>query len=381
MIKKLFLVLIIIFNIFILTGCWNVEEIEKMEIVSGIAIDKGKNGVKYNLAAELISSDKEAKVPSKVVESSANTLFESTRKMISTSSRKLYYGHCKSVIISEELAREGIAPVIDILMRFFSSRISLDLIIAKDVNAKEVLKQDPVRKLPNGFEIETLIKNNEKSLSYSKKAELYTVVNDLGTAGMCTTIPAIKVEKGKSKSKYKLDGLAVFSKDELVGFIDADKTKYYLFITDLIKGGTLSIKVDDKKNSYVAVQIIKNKTDMEYSIKDNKLSFNIHTETEVNISEMATDNKFSKDPQRKKLKSMLENKLEKNMKDLIAEVQNNFGCDIFGFGNKIHNTNPDLWKHYKKDWNETFETLDVNVKSEIKIINEGITNQEIKTGE
>lgn len=383
MIKKLFIILIIISNIFMLTGCWNAVEVDKMEIVSSIAIDKGKDGYKYNLAAEIISMDKgssedsESQQASKVVEASADTLFEATRKLISTTSRKLYYAHCKTVIISDELAREGIVPILDILMRFFTSRITVDLLIAKDTEAKNIIEQNSIRKSPNGIELETLLKNDQDHLSYTKKVDLFCAINELGTSGINLTIPTITIEKqDEEKSNFKVNGVAVFSKDKLVGYIDGEKTKYFLLITNRLKGGPLSLEVKD--NSFISVQFLKNKTKTNYSVKDNTLVFNINTNTKVNVSEFGTN--LPDDPEFNKLKSLIQNNLQRNIKELISEVQNEYGTDIFGFGKKIHESNPKLWRDYKKDWKETFKDLDVNIKTNVEIVNEGTTSKKIKSG-
>ncbi|OIK15361.1 hypothetical protein BIV60_10000 [Bacillus sp. MUM 116] len=46
--------------------------------------------------------------------------------------------------------------------------------------------------------------------------------------------------------------------------------------------------------------------------------------------------------------------------------------DVFGFGEVTHQTYPTDWKEIKKDWNNRFPELEVNVKVDSYVWLEGI---------
>ena len=47
-------------------------------------------------------------------------------------------------------------------------------------------------------------------------------------------------------------------------------------------------------------------------------------------------------------------------------------CDVFGFGEKVHVSNPKLWKKLEKNWDNEFAELQVNAKVDFYIRREGI---------
>ena len=53
---------------------------------------------------------------------------------------------------------------------------------------------------------------------------------------------------------------------------------------------------------------------------------------------------------------------------LIKRVQTEYDSDIFGFGESIYRTDLALWKKLKGNWDETFQTLDVEIEPEVHIL-------------
>ena len=45
-----------------------------------------------------------------------------------------------------------------------------------------------------------------------------------------------------------------------------------------------------------------------------------------------------------------------------------YDSDIFGFGESIYRTDLALWKKLKGNWDETFQTLDVEIEPEVHIL-------------
>jgi len=125
MLKKLYFLLIAFFSLFLMTGCWDYVEINKIDIVVGVAIDKDLETNLYHLTAELVDiggSGKESKLMPKRVEGTGRTMFEAIRNMIKVSGKRLYWSHAKVVVISQDVAKDGIYPIIE------DKRINIPLI-------------------------------------------------------------------------------------------------------------------------------------------------------------------------------------------------------------------------------------------------------------
>ena len=382
--KKYILILLIISSILLLSGCWNYREIERLAIVSGLAVDKDENSGEYLLTTEIVDVKEtmgKTTLTSKKIDSKGKTILDAIRNMIKISGKKLYLSHAKVFVISQDVAKENIVPIIDWISRDHETRIDIDLLISKEKTAKELLSQQSVTTDIRALEMNFMLDAN-KSLAKSPKVGTYEFINTLESEGISPTLPAIGITTSENKETSELSGTAIFKKEKLVGFLDEEESKYLLFIRDKIKGGLLSINMSENNpKDKVTLEIFKNKTKIKPVYSGENISINISIKTEVTIEENDTSINNIDEKGRAKLKNESEKFLEKQIGDLIKKVQNEFDSDIFGFGAKIKAEMPHLWKVIKDDWDDIFKDLDVVVNAQIDIRNSGITSKPIEVGD
>lgn len=165
-------------------------------------------------------------------------------------------------------------------------------------------------------------------------------------------------------------GGAILKGDSLAGFIGLDDVKNYLFVRNKIEGGLLTVNLSEKSsklNPDVTLEISKNKTKITPILSNGKLSIDIQVKTEVGIGEFDTNMDIMNKTTLEKIKFASEKSLEKDITRTIKKVQEDFGLDIFGFGNTVKEKMPNIWKEIEKDWDEIFMELKVNVKVDIHI--------------
>ena len=143
--SKLFLILILIILMMILSGCWNYKDIEDMVIAAGMAVDKDEDSGDYLLTIEVVNNQpsgqgSESESKSVLIESEGKTIFDAMRNAIMKSGKKIFWGHCKLIIISESIAREGIIPVLDMMWRDAETRPDIWTLISKEKTAGEIYK-------------------------------------------------------------------------------------------------------------------------------------------------------------------------------------------------------------------------------------------------
>lgn len=369
--------------IMMLTGCWNYREIDKLSVVAGIAIDKGENN-SYLLTVEVVdlkSEGKNVKTTSKRIQTEGETIFDSIRNMIKISGKKLYFSHVKIVIISKEIAMEGITNVLDFLVRDSESRLTLQVLISKGNKAAELLSQQSITSEIRSFEMDYMLKS-QVSISKSPKVSVKELINSLAGEGISATLPAVGITVNEGEATSELSGTAILKKDKLVGFLDGDETMDYLFIINKVKGGII---VDKKppgvKEANISFEIFNSRTKVNPEYQDGKLSMNISVESDVSIGELGTTKDFIDDKELKKLKKDIENKMENKIKALIEKVQNEYDADIFGFGLKVKQNMPDVWRRIKDDWEQEFLDININVSVKLNIRNTGLMQKPLKVGD
>jgi len=378
--KKAIVIFMIISNVFLLTGCWNYVEIDRLINVSGLALDVGEEGKRYHLSAEIITvgSEEKAQTNVNVIESDGNTIFEAVRNLTMISSKKLYFGHCRVMIIGEELAKYGISEILDLTVRNHETRIAMDIAISKGCKAKDILLTEGISTPIIAYKIYDLLDTTEKEIGESPFTKSYKIFNTLQADGISTVIPALEIIEAEEKKAVKFCGVGVFDEDRLIEYLDVLETKNLSFINNKIKTGLLTIKADDEQGAYESFEIYKNKTQTKIQFENDDIIVNVKTHTEVNIGEMETEEGFLKTDRVEKIRQHLEKEMEKDLYKLINKAQTELESDIFGIGLQIYRDHYKEWEKYGKDWNERFKSVKFNVDCKVDIMGSGVYDETAK---
>jgi spore germination protein KC len=204
----------------------------------------------------------------------------------------------------------------------------------------------------------------------------------MSAKGVSAVLPVVKQTQNNGQVVPEISGTAVFKKDRMIGYLNGNDTKTFLFITNQIKGGLLTHKEYlGSSHSNIALEIFNNKTKAKPMIINGKLIIKISTQTNVALGENAGTANFLDKKGMAKIKNDFEKQLENNIKNLIRKVQNNYDSDIFGFGKKVKVTMPKLWKKIESKWDKDFKSIDISVSSEINIENSALESKSLKAGD
>jgi len=379
-IKILSLVFVILLNPLILSGCWNYKELSDLGIMTGLAIDKNNKDNNFIVTFEIIDFKKTAQkdpTKSEIFQVEGKTLFDAANNAVKLVGMDLFWSHAEIVVISEQVAREGILPILDLIARDHEVRDDMHIYISKNRTASEILMEKPIANLVRSFELKSMI-DKDVNLSEIPHVAFYEFLKALIDKGIEPTAATVINEFNIDKITAKSGGMALFDKDKLVGFLDDINTKYFLFTRNLIKGGLLIVSVGSNPKDIVTLQIYKSKTKVKPLFKNGKASISLNIETEVAIAEDATTEIKTKQAIIK-LQNEAATQLENNISAMIKNVQQNYDTDVFGFGNAIYEENPKYFDKVDKNWKEEFKKLPVSVTATIKIRGSGALSNKIET--
>jgi len=361
----------LIFSMVFLTGCWNYREIDTMNIVSGLAIDKGEQGLKYHLTFEVLdlsSTPAQGATKTKQLESEGDTVFDAVRNIVKSSQKKLFFSDCKAIVISSDLAKEGLSPILDWFNRDAEPRITLDLIISKDKTAADILKSETSQDEIASYKISNMLDHDISFLGKDPEIELYQAYNLLGGKGVSLILPSIKTSILKSGNTLDLAGTAMFKKDKLIGFLDNDESKFLLFVKDKISGGILLANIDSSENN-ISLEIVNSQTKVTPVISNDKVTIKIDIKTKVAMGEDNTGGDKLTETAIQDIQKNAEKQLIAGVKGIIEKVEKEYDSDIFGFGTSVFQSNPGFWKKIEPDWDKIFSTLKCQISAQIKIEN------------
>ena len=365
--KIALLILLISLCSFFSAGCWNYREIDEMAIVSGVAIDKGVDK-KYLVTMEIVelTAGTDLQLLTRIVSVEGNTMFDAVRNIISYIGKKSYWSHAKLVIVSQDIARDGLVKVIDWFSRDAETRENIFLLVSKEETAKEIFEGKPVTSKVLSFQLQRILEN-QQNLEKAPFGNLRDFINTLSSEGICPIAPAIGIKDVEGIIRAEIMGTAIFKSDKFLGFLDGTDTQTMLFIQNKIRNALIHNE-EKVNNSFVTLEIFTSKTKVKPIVDENNIMIDIHIEIEAAIDEIDTVENLIEDEGRKTFEQYFENMLNNRIAKLIKDVQTKYGTDIFGFGTKLYKYKPSVWRKVADNWHENFKNLKVNVNTKFTII-------------
>ncbi len=366
-----------------LTGCWSRHELNDLGITLGVGIDK-QDG-KYLVTAqvvipEAISAKKgEHGAPATMVQESGTTVAEAFRKMTIHTSRKIYLSHLRTLVISEEVAREGIKNVLDFFKRNRELRPDFYITIAKGSKAHQALSVIPRLERVPAERVFRSLELSEKEWAPTTGVfldELTTNIVSKGKEAVLTGMQTIgDVERGNTMHNTerlsdvavtRFSSLGVFKKDKLIGWLNEEESKGYNYVEDKVKR-TQGFIACPKGKGNIGVDVNQSTTDMKASVKDGNPEITVKIELEQSIVDVQCDVDLTKIDIIYELERESKQKVENFVEKTIRKVQKDFKSDIFGFGEAIHREDPKYWAKVEDHWDEEFAKLPVRVDVDVKI--------------
>ncbi|MEO2078366.1 MAG: Ger(x)C family spore germination protein [Bacillus sp. (in: firmicutes)] len=388
--KTLISLIVMCMSIPLLSGCWNQKELTDLAFVMAMGIDKGKHQ-KFDVSFQLVNPANISAgqtgggqgLPIAVYRSSGDTITEAARNATKKVSRRLYYAHTNVVVISEAVAKESLLYVLDAFDRDPEFRTTTELVIARGSKAEEIvttltiLDRLPVTKITKQLKASEAMLGENASyniddfliglLSKGKQpiANGYRLIGEKSMARK-----AENIQKTTTDAFLQSDGLAVFNKGKLKGWINHEKARGIIWVLNKVKSTDINVPWEGKKNALV-VAPIRSKTKISVRLVNEKPIIHVKIENEGWISEANTAIDLDNPEVIYKLEKLVEKEITKEINASVKEAQK-FKTDIFGFGEKVHIANPKLWKKLQGNWDEEFANLPVKVHVDSYIRRQGI---------
>lgn len=368
--------------LFSLTGCWNYSEIDDMSIVAGVALDKNKADNNIQMTVEMVDTQgglQDNQTGFKMLSLTGDTIFSIARSMISLTGRKLFWSHAKVIIISEELAREGLVKVIDWYSRDTETRADVFIFVAGEKNAREVLNLNHTNKTIMSFELAQMMKD-EPFTGTAPVVEIWDFIDKLETPGKSAIAPLITISEMNGQKNGRVNGTAVFVEDRMVGKLDGTETQYALFAKNHVKGGVLTIDNERGRPTY-SLEILSNRTKVKPVWINGKLQIQVHTLTHTGLDEVMSTAPLTGKESLAAIEDRASAQVQHNILSVIRKLQREYQADIFGFGKAVHEAMPQSWHKLEERWPEEFKELDVKVNSKVIIQSTAKSSRTIKLGD
>jgi spore germination protein KC len=377
--------LICLFMSLLTSGCWSSSEVNTMGISVCIGIDKTENG--YAVSEQIINPKAVASVkstnesPVAVYTGEGENIQEIITRMTTILSRQVYHSHLRMVIMSEEIAEEGIADLVDYFLRNREFRSDFYFAIARGVSAKELVDTlTPIEAIP-GVAMFNKLKISQERWAPTKGMKIVELANALTAEGVAPTINAVELvdssaetdstedlKKSNGFQKIKFTDIGVFQDDKLIGWLNESEAKGYSYITGNVNY-TSGYNSDDS-GAEITAEVIKAASRIKATVADNQPQIDVEVKIKYVIDQVKGDIDVTKIENLEKINEIHERKIADSCNKAVEKAQE-LKADVFGFGERIHAKDPAYWKTVKDGWSEVFAALPVHIVVEAELVSIG----------
>lgn len=388
--KGRILCMILCIQLVITTGCWDRKELNDRSIWLATGWDAGDKKDEIQICGQIAipanmqsqsggGSGGGGKSESYVTVSAKGTdVQDALENQQDKLSREAYFGQRRVVLYGEKFAKHGLKQEIDINSRSSDVSIRTDSFVVKGDTALNALNQSNPFESPPAV---AALKIHEHAGGRGDESYL-DFIRAANSDGIRPTMPIIEIdyfqhgnkeaEGEAAKPILRLAGLAVFDPDlKLVGYLNMSEDRDFLWVTGSLKKKKISVSMGGESNASMDLTKIKGKIIPEMS--KGQITFTVELSGEGLIIENNNNLDIDKRKNSQLVKHAMEEQTKEEVMATIKKVQQEFGLDIFGFGEAVHKKYPQQWKKVKKDWDHYFAEADISVNVELKILRVGMT--------
>lgn len=363
-----------------IAGCWDSKELDEVVIVLGAAIDKKNDQFEITIQAPKtlspVSQEKQAN--EYLVETAQGpTLFEGARNLTKSLARRNYWPHTQVVIISEEVAKEGIKHVIDFFTRDSQRRPSVYFAVTPE-KGKSLLTLPSITETTSAIAMKDLIRQSSSS-GYGIDIKLYRFIKDCNSIAKVSLLNKFQLAErlgetpeDEKKMAINLNGTGVFYNYKLIGYFNGYETRGAKWLKDDIKTAIISVNTQNTQQEDISLEITSSKTKLTPLITDQGYLMKVNLVVKGNIVEYTGEKKLL-NTSLEELNKKFSNKIKGDIEHVFNKAKTDLRVDPFGFADKFADKYPYLLKVSAQEWNNIFaDHVELDLQVEVKIKSSGV---------
>jgi len=368
-VKRYISILLIIFLSICLTGCWDKRIYEKIGFILIVGVEKDPTGgLIINYTSPAIGT--QGSTPVQIIQAKGRLLREARENARLYSPINLEGGKIQTILISKELAYEGLQSLLDVFERD-PTNPALAHIAIVDGSPSQLLHNASEFKdkpLPAIY-LNQLLVNNTK-LGTIPEARIWSYDKLVYTKGIDPILPILK----SYMNEIHITGTALFHKEKYVGALEPYDTKLLLAMMNKAKNieyfSTVIKDMESNNKGGAAIALKVKKRSIKVVIKDGIPVATISINFDGNIDEYDWDGLTEKG-NTIKLQEEIDKEISGKALEVLKKAQE-YGSDPVGIGHILSAKDN---KYFEKvDWDKEYKKVEFKVQVKVKIIQYGVIN-------
>lgn len=354
-------------------GCSRVNQLNERLIVNGIGVDIEDGAyvvTTHVFDPEKASAGGEQSQDVVVATGRGRSVLDAFHSIILQSGKEPLYSQNLVLIVGEEVAKQGLNNVIDFFIRYYESRPSVALFVARGMSAREIMNSKNEGDLITAKVIENLATSGQIATEESR-SNILSLVNRMQDESSDGYMIALNMyEDGDGNAILYADGVGVLKGDKLAGYLTFEETIGFLLLTGDAENAIIVVPVEGVGN--VSFSLTKADTTIEAKVENDLPVYDVSIHAQLDLYEI--DGNLH---QRYSLEVVdeMEKAAEKAIYDLCTQtaekVIREYQSDIFRFGRRLMQAQPEYFKTKRDDWVSTYVQSTVRLSVAASIQREG----------
>ena len=386
------IVLFLIIYCLSLSGCWDRREIQERNFVLAAGIDlaeptgpdhteggrtyaEPQDQKRYRLSLQVLKlgagsggkgggqSGSGGGRKTFVIANTGDSIFEMVRDMLGQSSRGLYFEHIQTIIVSQAvLEQSSLDQIIDFFRRDGEMRWRIRVYVTSG-KAEPLLDFKPPSGEPGGVYLAGIARNQARDPHIgSARTDLGFLVQNMDN-GADMVIPRLELEN----DVVKISGIALFKKDQFIGYQNEYWVKGMRFIRGNEKSALVTVPNPDNNGELSTFELFVHETKLSPHVKGDQVYFTLDINMEGNLAENIGATRSVLKPQTlRKIEALAAEEIKRNVLFSLRTAQE-LGVDYMYFKQKLRAYYPKTWEKLEADWDQVLPNIPLVVSVNVRI--------------
>ena len=347
-------------SLLLLSGCSGLptaREMGDMALMRTMGVDEAPEGVEVTVSTGPRAKGLQAEGEGSLVLSARETsLSAACLSMQGHSDSYVFYGYVDQLLLGEELAREGIKPVLDYFARDVELGLGAQLWLVRGDTARNAVESGGEAGVDGRLTtLQMDGKLGEASISRTA-GEIYSDLMERGAA----FVPALATQKREDVSLTE-GGYGIIKGERLVGYLEGEAARGLELLAGRAPAEVLTVAQPDNLVS-ARVNLVHTTADLRFQgLVPEGLELNCRVEMEL------TEYQTPLAPiQREAVAQELEELLLTRIEQALTQLRQ-WQADCVGLGLQGAVGHPWKWKQIQGDWPEWFGTLQPEIQLQVTV--------------
>jgi spore germination protein KC len=381
--RKVAVCLAVSLNSLLLPGCFDIQEVEDMNIVTAIGIDQTDDGL-VRVTAQLVNP---ANVPSAgggvsgssgtarsfiIREETGASIEEAVDKFNLNVPHEMYLAHNSLILFGYNYAKHGIDRAFDYMERNRYLRRT-QLLLVTSGTANDVLSAPTDPEPLNALGIRSLVEQSGDMVRLAKSDQMQVIKEYL----LPSHSPVLSLVDLDPLDHPVMKGVAVFRGSKVADVLTMEETKALGWLVGDTRQADVHLPCDDPVDGVetavrlTAVRLFNSHTEVVPQLRNNQLSFLVTVNARAEVERLCPHEQMNEETY-KQLENKTAEHMKREMQAVVAKLQSD-GADACQFGTRLFMKDPRHWRQLSRDWPKYFAAAQVNCNVRVQILRTGLS--------